>query len=264
MVKKFILVTRGRTGSTAVLDELGKSRSLCAMQELFARFPWTENEKLLKAHNEGKRITYYELLIPFDVWRRQGLWWERMIPAYYSDSRQANKYLMHAEKLAQSQGVKGFGWKVLSHHFDQRPFLGKLLKQHGYRAIYLKRNSVRQVLSGMVAEQRGIYNSLKNVVDERSYHINLDEFQWHVKWERECVKNDCARLSAEHFDFIEVSYEDYCANREAFYSKVFNFLNLQLELPPPSDFVKMIKEPKMVIGNYDEVANVAAALGEAL
>jgi len=26
----------------------------------------------------------------------------------------------------------------------------------------------------------------------------------------------------------------------------------------------MIKEPKMVIENYDEVANVAAALGEAL
>lgn len=199
-MEKFILVTRGRTGSTAVLDELGKSRSFCVMQEIFLRLTWTENEKVLK--------DYYKILHPFDLWKRQGLRWERMIPAYYSDSRQAHKYLMDAEKLALSQGVKGIGFKVLSHHFDERPFLDKLLKQHGYRAMYLKRNSIRQVLSGMVAKQRGIYNSRENVVDDRCYHINLDEFRWHVQWERECVKNDCARLSGECFDVIEVSYDD--------------------------------------------------------
>jgi hypothetical protein len=30
----------------------------------------------------------YKLLLPFDLWKRQGLGWERMISAYYSDSRQ--------------------------------------------------------------------------------------------------------------------------------------------------------------------------------
>jgi hypothetical protein len=187
-----------------------------------------------------------------------------MLPAYYSESLQAHRYLVRAEELAQRKGVKGFGWKVLSHQLDDRPYLAKLLKQHGYRAIYLKRNSVRQVLSGMVANQRGIYNSLEKIVDERRYYIKLDDFQRRVQWERECVKRDCAWLRAEGFDFVEVSYEDFCDNREIFYGKIFSLLNMPLELPPPSNFVKMIKDPKMVIENYDEVADVAAALGEAL
>jgi hypothetical protein len=172
--------------------------------------------------------------------------------------------LIRAEELAQRQGAKGFGWKVLSHHFDERPYLAGLLKQHGYSAVYLRRNIANQVLSGMVAKQRGVYNSLQKVVDERRYHINLDEFQWHVQWERECVKSDCARLSAEGFDFVVVSYENFCDNREAFYGKIFHQLNLPLELPPPSDFVKVINNLKQTIANYDEVANVAAALGENL
>jgi hypothetical protein len=54
MVKKFVLVTRGRTGSTAVLDELGKARALVATQELFTRSALTD--KKLK--------DYYQLLPP--------------------------------------------------------------------------------------------------------------------------------------------------------------------------------------------------------
>jgi hypothetical protein len=171
---------------------------------------------------------------------------------------------MHAEELARYQDVKGFGWKVLSHHMDERPYLAGLLKLLGYRAVYLRRNIASQVLSGMVANQRGVYNSLESVVDERSYHIDIEKFQWHVKWERDCVKSDCARLCTEGLDFVEVSYEDFCDNREIFYGKIFNLLNLPMELPPPSDFQKMIKDPRMLIENYDEVVNVAADLGEIL
>lgn len=251
-MEKFVLVTRGRTGSTAVLDELGKTMLLLTTQELFigGTFP----EKLLK--------DYYKLLPSFDLWKQQNWRWKRLIRAYYSDSRQAHKYLMRAEELAQRQDAKGFGWKVLSHHFDERPYLAGLLKQHGYRAVYLRRNIASQVLSGMVAAQRGVYSSLEKIVDERRYHINLDEFQWHVQWEQECVKSDCARLSTEGFDFVVVSYEDFCVNREAFYGMIFGSLNLPLELPPPSDFVKVINNIKLTIENYDEVADVAAALGK--
>lgn len=254
-MKNFVLVTRGRTGSTAVLDELGKTNHLCTTQELFLRGPF--EEKLLK--------DYYKLLLPFDLWKQEGRWWKRrLFPSYYSDLQQAHRYLTHTAMLAQHQGAEGLGWKVLSHQFDERAFLGELLKRQGYRAIYLKRNTVRQVLSGMVAKQRGVYNSREKVVDKRRYHIDIDNFQWLVQWERECLKKDCARLSTEGFDFIEVNYEDFCADRQAFYSHIFNFLILPQELPPPSDFVKMIDDPKLVIENYDEVVDAAAELGEVL
>ncbi|QPD03472.1 MAG: hypothetical protein Nkreftii_001246 [Candidatus Nitrospira kreftii] len=254
MLKKFVLVTRGRTGSTAVLDELGKSSRLCTTQELFLRQPTS-------AKNWNH---YYSLLPPFDLWKQQGGWWKRRFPYYDSDRQQARRYLVHAETLAHRKGVEGFGWKVLSHQFEERPFLSELLERHGYRAIYLRRNSVRQVLSGMVANQRGIYNSLEKIVDERRYHIEIDRFQWLVRWERECLKNDCVGLATAGFDFIEISYEDFCADRHAFYANIFHFLNLPMELPPASDFVKVIDDPKSVIENYDEVSAAAVALGEAL
>lgn len=253
-MKKFVLLTRGRTGSTAVLDEIGKSSNILATQELFSRNTFTER----------KLKDYFKLLLPFDLWKLRGGWWKRLLPAAYSDARQAHAYLICAEKQAQSKGARGFGWKVLSHQLDERPFLTELLKRHGYCVIYLKRNSVRQVLSGMVANQRGIYNSLEKVVDERRYHIDIDDFKWRVQWERECVQKDIALLNAEGFAFIEVTYEDFCAKREVFYGAIFKMLGLPMELPPTSDFVKMIEDPKSMIENYEEVAKVAAEMGERL
>lgn len=271
-MEKFVLVTRGRTGSTAVIDELGKCRNLVTVQEIFTRGNYTEKElkDYIRLHGrpqwgvldnptEKELKDHYKLLPDFNVWKQEDRW----IPTY-SDSLQAHRYLMCAEKLAQSNGVKGFGWKALISHFDERPFLRQLLKQHNYRVVYLRRNSTRQVLSGMVALQRGIYNSLEKIEDERRYHIDGDKFQWHVHGARMDEKIDCARLSAEGFDFVVVSYEDYLTNRDAFYGQIFNLLNLPLELPSPSDYVKMINDPKTIIENYDEIAGLAAAMGEKL
>jgi len=175
-----------------------------------------------------------------------------MIPVCCRDGRQAHKYLMWVEELARRQNIKGMGWKLLSHQFKERPYLANLLKKHGYRVIYLRRNIVSQVLSGMVAKQRGIYNSLEKILDERRFHINVDEFQNHVKIERYCVKIDCAQLNAGGFNFTEVNYEDYCDNREEFFSKIFNFLNL----------LKMIKNPSTVIENHDEIKAIVAEMIE--
>lgn len=254
MLNKFVLITRGRTGSTAVLDELGKASLLCTTQELFLRQQFT-----VTGWNE-----HYRLLPPFDVWRQQAGWWKRWFLYHGSDQRHAHDYLVHAEVLAQRKEVKGFGWKVLSHQLEERPFLSDLLKQHGYRAIYLRRNHAHQVLSGIVAKQRGVYNSYEKINDASRYHIDIKEFQWHVQWERECVNMDCERLATEGFDFIEVSYEDFCEDRYAFYSNIFNFLNLPFELPPQSDFVKIIEDLESVIENYEEVCAAAVSLGEAL
>jgi LPS sulfotransferase NodH len=254
MLKKFVLITRGRTGSTAILDELGKSSSLWTTQELFLRQDFAAT-----GWNE-----HYRLLPPFDVWRQLNGWWKRWFLYHGSDQRQMHDYLVHAETLAQRKGVKGFGWKVLSHQFEERPFLGELLKRHRYCAIYLRRNIVCQVLSGMVANQRGIYNSREKINDKGRYQIDIDQFQWLVRWERECVKKDCLWLVTEGFDYIVVSYEDFCGDRQAFYRNVFSFLNLPLEVPPLSDFIKVIEDLNLVIENYEEVCAAAAAVGETL
>lgn len=280
-MNKFFLITRGRTGSTAVVDELNKCTSLCATQELFLalHFSNIQNKKISKlfdlvlpvifwkrkfqtANTPNKKYNiYYDLIAPFIRWKQAHRFWKWIPSILNIDNIAADQYLNEAESLAELEGAASFGFKVLSHQLDERPFLSELLKQRAYHAIYLTRNITRQVLSGMVAAQRGFYNTQEKFKDERRYQIDLDEFQWLVQWEIQSVEKDIARLKGEKFDYIVVSYEEFTSNRQAFYEKIFDFLGLPTELPPNSDWSIVIKDLRYTIANYDAVVERAAAIG---
>jgi len=251
-------MTRGRTGSTAVINELNKSRGLCAMQELFLIYDFDNVPDIA----EIARV--YNFLLPFVLWKRQGWLWKWAPHFLYSNKKWAGRYLAKAESLARLQGAASFGLKVLSHNLDEWPFLSELLKSRGYQAIYLTRNIARQVLSGMVANRSGIWNTRGQIESLPCYTIDLDEFQRNVEWEIGAVDKDCARLSAEGFNFIVVSYEEFCANRLLFYEKIFHFLGFPPELPPGSDYSVIIKDLRSTIANYDAVVERAAKIGTPL
>jgi hypothetical protein len=245
-------MTRGRTGSTAVMDELNKSPAICALQELFMQGSNGKEEEL---------EFVYSFVMPFDVWKakkdRQG----QPPAAGDDDATKATRYLAEVESLARRQGAASFGFKVLSHHLDERPYLGSLLKQRKYRVIYLTRNPARQVISGMVANERGVFGVPKDFEDPRRYRIDVDQFEQRVQWERESVEKERAWLAAEGFHFVEMTYEDFVSDRASFYDRVFRFLGLSPELPPPSDWGIAIKDLRKTIKNYKDVVERAAAIG---
>lgn len=247
---KFFLMTRGRTGSTAVLDELGKSRGICAAQELFIKRDFSMEQ----AH-------MYEFLPPFDLWKPKPHGLAKLIPIRYRDAGPADQYLAEAEKRGARNGAQCFGFKVLSHHFDQRPYLKKLLKRRGYRALYLTRNLARQVISGMVAKQRGIYNTNKEFVDPKRYIIDLNKFQEAVEWGARSIKKDCARIEAAGFDYRVVAYEQFTKGREVFFNSIFDFLGIESEVPEASSYSVMIKDARATIANYDAVEERARSMG---
>lgn len=217
----FYLLTRGRTGSTAVIDEIDKSGTLLATQELFSlRTNWKMKDRF---------YVTFKYILPYDLWKK-GTVLRGILLKLSFDGMFASLYLSKAESFTKDKTLLGFSFKVLSHHFVERPFLLKLLRKRNYKAIYLKRNIARQVMSGMIANQRGIYNSLEDVVDTQRYSIDLNEFSELVLWEKQCVENDCELLKQKGFDFIVVSYEEFCDDKQSFFNKVFNFL----QIPPPS------------------------------
>lgn len=280
-MNKFFLMTRGRTGSTAVLDELNKSSSICATQELFINthfsntsnkiyaklfdlvLPavfWKQTYQFTRTPNNNSGV-YYDLIFPFPRWKREHRFWKWIPLIFNMDKIGADHYLREAESLAEQRRVAGFGFKILSHQFDEKPFLSDLLKQRDYyRVIYLMRNVKRQVLSGMVAAQRGVYNTQEKFEDVRRYQIDLDKFQELLEGEIQAVKRDLARLKSVGFEFIVVSYEEFYADRQVFYEKIFNFLGLPTELPPRSDWSIVIKDLRYTITNYDAVVERAAAI----
>ncbi len=255
-MKKFVLLTRGRTGSTAVIDELHQTKGLRAAQELF--LTWNFDTHI----PEYDRT--YNFVPPLDVWKQQKAWWKWLPRSLRTEDRIAGRYLGEAEALAQQRGALAFGFKVLSNNLVERPYLEQLLQQRGYCAIYLTRNLARQVISGMVASQSGIFNSTDATLRLQSYCIDLDKFQALAEWERREFQKDLEQLTARKTPFTVVTYEDFCGNRGVFYGRIFEFLGLPLEMPARTDYTVLIKDLSQTIENYQAVAERAAAMGLAI
>lgn len=243
-LKRVFVMTRGRTGSSAIVDELGATPATYSAQEIFTQA--TEPY-------EG------DVFPNFEVWKRQ-------IPATdRGDEQLAAEYLDLLDQAAVSSGAQALFIKALTVHFHQRPYLKALFKARGYRALYLKRSPTRQTLSGLLARERQLYNTRDpGYRDERRYVIDVAEFRELVKYEVMGFRSETEALRAEGFDFIEITYEDYVADRAAFFGRVFRFLGLPEVTPQPSGFQIMIDDPRARVENYDEVAAVAAQIGAPL
>jgi LPS sulfotransferase NodH len=243
-LKKAVLATRGRTGSTAVVDELGKIPRCWSTQEPFA---------------EAFDLTYHAFP-PLKEWVRSA----PDVAKPLDGPRLAEAYLQAMEEVARDAGGAALFFKVLSNHFTERDYLADLLTRHGYSAIYLKRRPARQVISGLVANERNLYNTQERFRDEKKYRIDVEAFRWHVNWERTSTENDLDFLRSQGFPLVEVDYETYLADRAAFFGPVFDHLGLPPAVPPPSKFLVMIEDLSATIENYDEIRDAALDLGDPL
>jgi LPS sulfotransferase NodH len=252
-MKRFFIMTRGRTGSTAIIDSLNKSKNIVSAQELFIRLPYKEH----------KDERYYTSKPRFDVWSESKGYYFKIFQRFLRQSYIIRKYLEEIEEINASDEINAFGFKVLSHHFEERPMLKYILQERDYKAIYLTRNIPRQVISGMVAKQRGKYNAhdRENYRDDAIYKIDIDEFKSLVAWETQEVANDISMLDSSAFEFIQVRYEDFIETPDIFFSNIFSFLDIPEEKLPKSSFSIMIRDPKHVIQNYNEVEQCLSEMG---
>jgi len=241
LLKAFVM-TRGRTGSTAIVQELGAVDGARSEQEIFSAEPGPHGFPALKVWLEGQR----EHEDADDL------------------AKLTERYLREMESDALARGCAALFWKALSHHVTERPYLAELLLRQGYKALYLTRGQVRQVLSGMVATQRNRFNTREKFQDDRSYRIDVAELRRQVALERQCVRMDLGLLYRQGFEVLEIRYEDYLADRAAFFGRIFDVLGLPYALPVASDFVVMIEDLRATIENYDEVRVAAVELGEPL
>jgi len=256
-MKKFFIMTRGRTGSTAIIDELGKlENSRCTVLEPFIKCDFVD---ILNKRTE--LIEQLQIMLPFELWKTQGTWWKKFYIKLLNDKLLIDRYLNNEESSAIKGGANIFGFKVLSHHFEETHFLKETLLERGYKAIYLKRNIPRQVISGMIANQRGLHNAKNNYQDNCRYQIDIEAFKNLVTWETQAVENDIAFLKAVKFDFIEVSYEEFMKNRQFFFERVLEFLTVPMNLPQASSYSVMIKDLEHTVANYQAVLDSAGAMG---
>lgn len=267
-MRKLIVLTRGRTGSTAIIDSLAKSKTVATLpNEPFIKMAVSEEEKI---HLENKKNPKL-ITCRYDYWLLEKKKHFGFIHKIYSwiherlnKKATIQEYLCEMQMAVQSIPMtRAFCFKVLSHHLLQRPVLKDILLEQNYKIVYLTRNIPRQVISGMVAKLRGKYNAhnRENYSDDTSYKIDLDELKSNVVSATRGVSNDLAMLESSGFEFIQVRYEDFVENPDIFFSNIFSFLDIPEEKLPESSFSIMIKDLKQAVQNYQEVENCLAEMG---
>lgn len=254
-MEKFFLFTRGRTGSTAIIDEIGTLEHIQTAQELFLKFDY---RSLL---NQFKNLMeHYEAMVPYELWKSK-YWIFRHWPENRLVSRiPQSLYLSNIERAASEAAARAFGFKILSHQFDETPGLEAILHRRRYKAIYLTRNIPRQVISGMIANERGVYNTKQKFDESAQFEIDLDEFKRLVEWEQQAVSNDLTRLSSSGFEHITISYEEFTNSRTEFFNRITNFLQLPTSTPASSTYAIMIKDLEYTVTNYEAVIKLAAEM----
>lgn len=236
---KAVVVTRGRTGSSAITEELGKASFSCSLQEVFTA-----------ASDVGGAPHQH-----FSVWLTQP--GRRDAP----EADLAREYLDEIEASAARAGRKALFWKVLSQHFRERPYLAGLLAERGYKALCLRRNPARQAVSALVAAQRGVYNSAVRVAGARRYRVDVGAFRRYIEEQRAISAFDHRVLGRFGIPQGVAQYEDYLADRPRFFARVFGGLGLPIEVPAPSRFVVMIEDLETAVENLAEVRAAAETMG---
>lgn len=264
-MERFFIYTRGRTGSTAIVDELAQHSKLFMMMEIFG------NYTLMPQMTTERLKELYPVVMPYYVWRK-----ERANHALINKKKFAHLlkfkllkkhqidlslYLEILEEKANDKKVSAFGFKILDSQFHALPYLAQLIKAQSFKAIYLQReNAVKRVLSSMIAIKRKLYNSKKKDISNDSYLIDVNEFEGYVRGENELINKDKQVLHDMGLDTLEVTYEDFCNDRTSFYKEIFNFLNVPYEPLNKTDYSIMIPDLTKVVSNYEELKTKVCAM----
>lgn len=269
---KFFVYTRGRTGSTAIIDEINKHPDITCWQELFialSKDPMMEG--FYKKH--GVHFDDYEIGMEwrpsFELWSKQyrkirllkmDLYLNNLKPA--TSATMAQQYLEEIERREIDRSKQAVGFKLIQVQAENTPGLFRVLKKQKYKAIYLERvNIIKRVISGIIAKKRHQYNALKYQPPNDTYTIDLDELQTIVHDEEESVKRQKWMLKKEKFNTLFITYEEFLENREKFYREIFEFLEVECRLPEKTDYSIMIPSVRDVVGNYEELQKHVKKMG---
>lgn len=268
---KFVVITRGRTGSTAIIDELNNHKDITCFQELFISLE--SRPSICECYKKfGLDFEKYGLVgwMPtYDPWIK--LFKEinlALIKLYrkdfriYTRARVLEKYFHEMEDMSIAQGSSAVGFKLLEHQYPSIRTMFNVLKKAGYKIIYLERtNVIRQVLSGVIANKRKIYNARSFVPEDEAFEIDMDEFEKLVNYEIKMVNSQKKMIEKSGVDSLFVAYEGFLEDRERFLKVIFDFVGVESIVPEETNFSIMIPDVKKVVSNYDEFSDRVKKMG---
>ena len=271
-IVKFFVYTRGRTGSTAIIDEINKHPEIACWQELFIAL--SRDPMMAEFYSRhGVRFDDYEIGMEwrpsFELWSRQfrkirvlnrELYLDNKLPA--TTAGMVRKYLAELAWRESERHKEAVGFKLIQIQAENTPGLFKVLKNMRFKAIYLERvNIIKRVISGIIANKRKQYNALNYQPPDDVYTIDLAELDRVVHDELEAVRRQKWMLEKKNFQVLYVTYEDFMEDREKFYKEIFGFLEVDELIPENTAYSIMIPSIRDVVENYDDLHKHVRRMG---
>lgn len=229
----FVVLTRGRTGSTPIVADINQHPDVVCHQELFRSLPLDKLDDIIPCYERRKD--------------------EMSIPEYL------------VGPVAESGDTVGF--KVLINHFDERTGLADALLNWPVRYIYLTRDPVRAALSGAIANARGAFNLYNKETNQEL----LSRFEKKVQVDPAVVVESArhqsywddtwtTRLAEMGEPHLVISYEEYVSDRLGLMNRIFRFLGVEeMANIPPTPYSKVTSDDVWDdILNADEVKKALA------
>ena len=244
MVSNFVIFTRGRTGSFTIRTELDSHFKIVCHGELF--HPQTAEQLKAKFALDPA---------PYDVFKKRvgdsyREYYERYLREVIKSSRR--------QKPDAIVGFKILNWQAVAH---SRQRLLRILSRQGFVFLHLiRRNTVRQAVSAMVARKRGIFNRKNWNAPAERYELNTKDFIRKVNKYSGVVEENRMLLSGQKC--LEIYYEDYCGERDAFFSRIFDFLGIErFDLAPAEFSIMTDRNLQNVVKNFEELRQTTRTLG---
>ncbi len=243
-LKKFVIITLPRSGSTVLVKTLDKHPQIFCAGELFY-FP-------------GK-IYHTECQFPF--WRIKVLGNKINYLINFPNVIMQLRRFMNNFYIQQNPAYQAVGFKMMYQHILYMPGIMSYLKKNKVKVILLTRkNLLRNVLSDMKARETGIYHNEPGTDKNTSkkLHVSLqllsEKMNEVSRWAKK-LESVSAGMAT-----LEIDYADF-ENWEEMTGKVFNFLDVLGEKIQPA--TERLNPPALenMIDNFEEVKQWAVKNG---
>lgn len=216
---KFVMYTRGRTGSTLLTELLNCHPQIFCDVEIF-------------------NLIYSLSKVRYPL------------PYIRSCSKRAtfNRKTTYGFKVKISQ-------MIFEHGYENYTDLLESLSREGWKFIYLKRlNHLRHKISNFMTTRTNIFHLRNGDKYEYRINVNCSELMRGIKYSEEVASMESESL--KNIPHLELIYENDILDNlkhQKTADKVFDFLGLQ-SVPVKTDYKKIIPEKlEEIVINYDEV-----------
>lgn len=247
-MKRFFVYTRGRTGSSALVDDLNQHPQIVCHQELLA-----ENENFIAGPS---RENCYSL------------WMNKV------NNPSIEAYWEYLDVLASTAGASINGMKILVNQFEERTPDGiEAVWNTDVKIIYLVRDPVCEAVSLMLSETRNLYNlqygdkqEIKRWTSLKSVCLDPKRIDREIDHIIDCFKKQTDLFKIITNPILMITYEKYFGDRETTYQEILDFLQVCSVLPPQDNGFIKVTSPgwKNDVENIDEILRYLESRGRDL